>query len=641
MKKSLLFGILLSLLVFIIFSPNIFSEFTNWDDDGHLLSNLQIRSLDPQNIFKIFTSTVNHIYIPLTTISYAIEYHFFQYTPWVYHLNNVLLHVCVCALVMMFIQKLGFSARVAFFSALLFGIHPMRVESVAWITERKDVLYSVFYMLSLIRYVEYVKENSTKKYVFSFIFGLLSMLAKPMALSLPLVMGLCDWFLGREKSKKMIVDKIPFFLMVGTVAFVSYVSHARIPQSAIAEGSWLWLWSSIFYVYKFFIPFHLTPLYPIPEGLTQIILAYAGALAVFSSLIIFRKNKLFIFAYLFYFSSLFFIFRYDIGSDTHFVADRFMYLPSLGFCLGVGFLFDQGLQSKNKILIMIVGILLLGGLSIYTFVLSGIWKNSETLWTHIIKYNPKVALAYTNRGVYYQGKEEFDLALKDFDRALEIDANHYQTLIDRGVIYFDRKEYASALEDFHKALTINPKAFRAYNNRGLVFKNQKKFSEALLDFNRAIELRPDYMVYKNRGEVFSQIEQYDKALQDYKESIRLNPEFGMAYMRRGDVFMLLKRPQEALRDYSKGIELDPTVAEAYNNRGSAYCQLFRFDEALADYNQAIALVSDNLGFYFNRAVCLKILGRNKESYHEFMDIIEKGYQFDKPTREEIEKLNDE
>src|SRR3989338_6618178 len=190
------------ILVIFAYSPSLRNQFVNWDDDAHFLANPFVQSF---NLQEIFTTTVNGIYIPLTSLSFALEYHFFKAAPFIYHLDNLLLHLAVTVMVFLFCLRGGSSLPAAGEAALIFGPHPVHVESVAWVTERKDVLYALFYMAALLSYTRHIqllqdKTGRKKRWPFiaTVIFGFLSVLAKPMALSLPFILFLLDWFSRRK-----------------------------------------------------------------------------------------------------------------------------------------------------------------------------------------------------------------------------------------------------------------------------------------------------------------------------------------------------------------------------------------------------------------------------------------------------------
>ena len=262
--QKMYLGIVL-LATFVCMSPSLKNEFVSNDDNLHVYDNPAIRALDANHLEQIFTRLFNPTYVPLTALSFAVEYHFVKYHPFLYHLDNLLLHLAVTALVFYFALQIGLPSGAALVGALLFGIHPMRVESVAWVTERKDVLYSFFYMLAICCYWEYLKKKSVRLYVATIVFGLLSILSKSMALSLPLVMLLCDWMQKRKFDKWMILDKIPHFVYIIPLAMVTYLANARNPIQHGAEAFLLWIWCFVFYFYKFLFPTDLVIFYRFPK----------------------------------------------------------------------------------------------------------------------------------------------------------------------------------------------------------------------------------------------------------------------------------------------------------------------------------------------------------------------------------------
>ena len=272
---NVILPVLIAGIVFAAFSPALKNDFVFWDDDVQLYENITVRSLDSEHIWDIFKSTVNKIYIPLTVLSYAVEYHFSGYDPFIYHLDNMLLHLAVVTMVFWLGLRLGLSSTGSGVAALLFGIHPMHVESVAWVTERKDVLYSFFYLAALLSYSRYLAFTGSSPaiqvekpcwfLILTVFFGILSMLAKPMALSLPLILLLMDWFHGRKILRDVFLEKIPLCAIIAGITLVSYVGHVRIPGKSLAEGAMIWVWTFVFYVRQFLFPFILVPIYQLPK----------------------------------------------------------------------------------------------------------------------------------------------------------------------------------------------------------------------------------------------------------------------------------------------------------------------------------------------------------------------------------------
>jgi hypothetical protein len=493
-----LFTILLA--TFLIYTPTLKNNFVNLDDNSHLLDNYSIRALDVPHVQQIFTTTVDKVYAPLTFLSFAVEYHFFKYTPFIYHWNNLLLHLAVTSLVFYFALQLGLPLRAALIGGLLFGIHPMHVESVAWVTERKDVLYAFFYMLSLCCYVHYLSTRDRAVYFATIAFGILSILAKPMALSLPLIMLVCDWLTKRKIDRWMIIDKIPHFIYIVAIAWITYSLNARVPGHDVHSGVAIWIWTCVFYIHKFFLPLVLVPMYALPQPISLANPHYWGALVLFTSLIgiliVLRKERWVWFTALFYFFSMFFLFRYDNAVDKNIVADRFIYLPCLGICFLIGYALDRlflkigdNKKSNTNILsfVLIVMALFLGG---KTFVQTQIWRASIPFWNHELKYYPDNALAYGNRGEAYSDIGKMDLAMADFNQSLKVDPTYAESYNSRGQVYGMSGKIDAALADFRKTIELQPHFDEAYNNIGIIYAMQKDMKQAAAFFKKALEIDP-------------------------------------------------------------------------------------------------------------------------------------------------------
>jgi len=524
------------------YSSCLDNGFTNLDDPSHLLGNSLVRSLDKENILEIFKQQVNRTYIPLTTLSYALEYHFFRYEPFIYHWDNLFLHLFVVAMVYVFALRLGFSCFSAGISALFFGIHPMHVESVAWVTERKDVLYSCFYMLSLIFYFRYVQEEKKGLFGLTFLFGLLSILAKPMALSLPLILFACDWFLKRRLTIKTVVEKGILALAIVPMAFITYINNSLVvtASSDHLKAILIFSWKTAFYIQKFIWPVHLSPRYLFPEPVSFANLNY---LFSFCFVLIFlliiwklRKNRLFIFSFLFFFASIFFLLQgTDHYADMPPVADRFMYLPSLGFCLLFGKLVEEGMKkSKHKKLVKfsctMLGVLLIISLCWKTFFQCNVWQNSVSLWTKIIEQDPGNAQAYSARGVAY-AKEGL---------------------------------YAASLKDSSYAAKLRPDRYKAYANRGYVFLNTGKYVEALNDYNRAVNIlnvlmRKDMVEF----EEYRRKNQVKKALYYYRHFRYKKKDLAHAYYNRAVVYDYRGEYKKALGDALRAKDFGKTNLDGY------------------------------------------------------------------------------
>ena len=608
---KLLAIITIVVVTFLAFRPALNNGFTSWDDTAYVNANPSIKGLSFKHIQTIFTTTVLYVYTPLTSLFFAIEYFFAHDQPFLYHLDNVLLHLAVTVLIFVFAQRLGLNVLAAFLAALLFGIHPVHVESVAWVSERKDVLYSLFYMLAILQYWQYVEQRKRADYWGSIIFCFLSMLAKPMALSLPLILLLIDWMKGRTIDKKIFFEKLPHVLIIIPIALITYIEHLRIPTAPLTEAILTWIWTATFYIDKFFLPVDLIPVYSLPQPISLTNIAYLNSFVWLTLIVLLsirlRKNRWFIFAIMFYVLSMFFLFRVDQVMDKNVVADRFMYLPSLGFCLWFGMAVEQLLSKLRERKLFVEGGLVLAVIFLLlgwrTHQQTQIWKDSLTLWNYVIEHNPSAHVAYINRSNEYVARQQYDLALKDINSALSLNARYDLAEHNKGRVFEEMGNKGLALAQYNKAIDVNPDQGLSYNNRGIIYLEQNQYDLALSDFNQAIAITPATAIYyTNRASAYLKLKKYEEALNDLNQAIYLNPFYALAYCNRGVWHLEHDHDELALNDFNQALKLDPHLAKAYNNRGNFYLKMQNNKQALADYDQAIAL-DQRLGeAYFNRGI---------------------------------------
>lgn len=636
-------------VTFLVFSGCLGNQFTNWDDGVLLTDNHEVQEPGWQNLAKIFTKNYVGTYIPLTVLSFKIEYLFFQGLTFVYYLNNLLLHLAVVACVFMLGQRFGLSVLAASCSALLFGIHPMHVESVAWVSQRKDLLCSFFYLLALLKYLDFVAEKKAKAYLWALFFGFCSILAKPMAYSLPFILFLCDWWRGRNIGWRVFAEKLSFVFVIGLVSLVTYSSN----PPAVTVGFWQYVlvcvWVFIFHLQKFFFPHPLLAVYEVPQPLNFMNLEYVFAGFVFAGLagamFLLRKNRWFLLAVFFYFFSNFMIIAragWEFGNNTV-VADRFMYMPSLGFCFALGglvcFLYERVKKHGHffRFVYLSASVVFFLILCVRSVDQIGVWKNSITLWSHVLFYYPQETIALQNRaggyveqGAYLLAKrdldqaialtpnkgrlyyaradlfektDDFSNALTDLNRAQQLDPQDANIYFLRAKIYQSLGQFANALKDYNIAVEKGPEFDRAFYNRGIIFDQMGKPQLALADYARVILLNPRHQkVYNNRAVLYIGQKEYQKARMDLLKAVKLDPQNSSAYGNLGVVAFLENDYERAFVYFEKAILLDPQFSQAYVSRAIIYAMAKKNDLALADLNRAILLDAKNANAYFNRAL---------------------------------------
>jgi len=559
-------------LTFIVFFPTLNNALTNWDDPHYLNDNPLIRKLNAENIKRIFTEVFFGNYQPLHIFSYAIEYHFYKLNPAGYHTTSVLMHLVVTALVYRFIFLMSGNTSIALITALLFGIHPLHVESVAWAAERKDLLYAMFFLGSLNLYLRYIQSNQKIKYIiFAFLFFLLSILSKAMASSLPPVLILIDFYFGRKFSWKLVAEKIPFFALALLFGFVAANTATTTGQVSLHvfnlfERILFANLNLLTYTAKLILPVQLSAFYPYPARIDGHLpyYCYVAPFVVLGILVLIirsmRKTKVILFGAGFFVACIFLVLQlFPVGPTI--ISERYTYISSIGFFFIVAWSIHELVlkRPKTKTVVYVALAAYCLFLSATTYARCDVWKDSITLWSNVLEQFPNVGVALNNRGNIY-GKEKGDL-----DRALA---------------------------DFNRSIQFDPLYENAYVNRGIVYCIRGKFDLAIPDFDKALQLKPDYFDAKyNRGIAYTQTNQLEKAIADFTELESANKNDERILMSRGRAYAIAKKYDEALRDFNRAIELNPEYAEAYYNRASALYNKGMFKEAYAD-----VLESANLGY---------------------------------------------
>ncbi len=533
MALNIRLGLLLFFCVFLCFSPALKGDFLNWDDNTHLLENAATKGFSVEHLHMAFTQTIGRVYIPLTTLSFTVERSLFGDNPFVFHFDNVLLHAFNSCLVMALACRLGLNVPVAFFAALLFALHPMKVESVAWITERKDLLCAFFYFLSILFFDRYLKKQQGKILAISVGCGVLAILAKPMAISLPLVLGVWMWFqktttlsfpnvfIGNpDKVNKGALCLLPFFAYTLIIGWVTYHLHIRNPIEDVGHAVLVWLWCLAFYLQKFILPLHLNPLYEIPKPIGLTLPYLAAIVTVVVTILIFFKarSRWLIFAIAFYVCAIFFLLRFDTRADIHPVADRFLYIPGVGLFLGV----SQWLYARWPKVFLKGALCVCLCFGAQSFYLSGQWQNSLNFWNYVLACNPQQMLAYNNRAALEYNKGQYEQAVADTTKVLRFVESrrldpHVDMLqvkvtgpdgkemmvnkiwhLDEGDIHFERsasylqlKRWRDVIDDLNVTIAMYPAYASAYYRRGFSYTQLGDFIKAKQDFQYALMLDPN------------------------------------------------------------------------------------------------------------------------------------------------------
>ena len=564
----------------IAFSPMLKNEFTNWDDEYYVIQNTLLRGPDWAGIFS---KPVVSNYHPITVATLAFNYSMTQLDPSSYLVTNLLLHLINAALVFYFIWLIsGKKIWVAAFSAIVFGIHPMHVESVAWVSERKDVLYTLFFLLSLIQYWRFLNDGKNKNLIYCFLFFALSILSKPAAIILPFVLLALDYWYGRKFNQRVLLEKIPFLLVSIVFAVLTFNIQSK---TAIASLDFYPLWtrfffatySSMMYLVRFFVPyplsafhsFPLTTTMPLPMWLSPLFMLALLALVWYK-----RKNKLLVFSFFFFMINVVLVLQFvSIGGTL--LSERYTYVPYIGIAFLIGMLLDRYSVSMNKLFVWGIPAAALLVFSIITFQRTKIWKNSETLWTDAIKHFPDAPVPRTNRANYListstgvkdkvRQNEMLKTALEDCNVALKTNANHAKGYENRQNIYLRLNRDSLALADANSLIRLEPRNRLGYYTKGSVYQRFNMPDSALASFNKCLEISPNTdFALNNRGSIlFNNYQKYNEALADFNRAIQINPS-GDYYLNRSYCYYRLGQIDKAKADVSVALQKNIPVPENY------------------------------------------------------------------------------
>jgi Flp pilus assembly protein TadD len=531
--------VIICLVTFISYIPSLFNQVDIWDDYYYLSIDSLIKSLSWGNIKDIFSTPYLANYQPLTILSYAFEYHFFKLTPWIYHFDNILIHLLNTALLFWFMQKLTSKPPIAFIAALLFGIHPLHVESVTWVSERKDVLYAFFFILGMLSYLKYKEVKEKKYYIFTLVLFVFSCLSKGMAVTFSAILILIDYLKDKDFKLKKLLDKIPFFIISIIFGIITIkvqkeggaVAFATNEAYTLADRFFFANYSLFFYLYKMFIPVHLSGLYPYPQNASvplpvmYYISPFVNALFFAAIIYSIRRSKKMIFGSLFFLISIFPVLQIlSIGAAIS--CDRYFYVSSIGLFYLAGSGFNSLYENKKyRSLIVTIGSVIIIVFGCLTFERAGIWKNCGTFWGNVAEEFPKLELPYFNRAAYYYTNKNYDAALSDFSKALEIYPDYKEALQWRADIYIKKLQYKLAAEDLLRLTKLDPKNFDNYSKLGELYGRYMNDPEKSLSFLlKAFDLKPDNAgTLSDLGVVYGMKGDYKQALLYFKKATDINP----------------------------------------------------------------------------------------------------------------------
>ncbi len=590
-----------ALFTFLSFSPALKNNFVNWDDNAYVFENPHLNKPLPKAISYFFGP---HYfignYIPLTMATYALEYHAAGLRPALYHKVNVLIHLANVLLVFWLIYLLsGKKPLVAALVSLFFGIHPLHVESVVWIAELKDVLYSFFFIAGLIAYYYYSEkrknilsaENSIAKkniwlpFVLSLVFFLLSALSKPAALVFPVVLLLLDFYTQRP-LKQIWIEKLPFFLVsiVFGVIAIQAQKEGYLLHNYYTIGQKLLFASHSFlnYLVKLFLPINLSIFYPYPPVVNGVLpsayyFAPAGVILLFYGVYkTLKHSRLIAFGFLFFLVNVLLVLQLISIGDA-IMADRYTYIPYIGLFFIAAMGFERLYNSKKHHLKtyrpLAIGtvVALAVTYSYLTHERCKVWKNDDTIATDLLNKFPDDWLALNNKGFILQEQRQYQEAIKLFTKAIEAKPDYVRAYINMINSYLSMNDMESAMHTIDTALKHAPKDFNLLNKKGYFLATQQKYKEAIPLYKKAIQHEKKYMnAYINMAEAYYKLEDYNSAVKILDAGLKQEPDNYILLNNKGYILFVQGNYTQAIPYYKASLEIKPDYGTASVNLADCY-----------------------------------------------------------------------
>ena len=607
--------VLLAVAVFAVFGQTRHHEFVNLDDEDYVYENPEVlRGLTWQGIPWAFTHCYASNWFPMTWMSHMVDCQLYGLDPGGHHLTSVLLHAATSILLFLVLRQMTGSLWPSAFVAAVFAIHPLRVESVAWVSERKDVLSGLFFMLTLAAYVRYARAAfSLGRYLMVALGFAIGLMSKPMLVTLPFVLLLLDYWPLRRMSptahrpvlaalRPLVVEKIPLFglsiascamtihAQAETLATISDVPVAyRIGNAAV---------SYIVYLGQMVFPVRLAPFYPLfADGLPVWKVGLALVLLVGISVGVFllrRKRPWLLVGWLWYLGMLApVIGLLQVGNQAH--ADRYTYLPQIGIYLLVAWVARDAFSSRRwgRLILGAASLSVIAALMACATIQTSYWRNSMSLWTHTLSCTSRNYAAYNNLGIVFFQRGQAAQAIDEYQKALEIKPDFLEARHNLANASASLGRSAEAIEQYQKALEINPDDAAAHNSLGTVLLQQGRPADAIAQYQQALRINPDYAeAHYNLGNALVSRGRLDDAIDQYQQAVRIRPDYADAQGNLGHALLRAGNVEEAIGHLREALRLMPDSVVAHYNLGNALLQSGRAPEAINQYEQALRINPD-------------------------------------------------
>jgi protein O-mannosyl-transferase len=634
---------LLLLAVAVVFGQTVRHGFINYDDNTYVSENQPVLGgLTARGIAWACTTTHGANWHPITWLSHMLDCQLYGPHAGRHHLTNLVLHALNGILLFIVLWRMTGVLWPAALVAALFAIHPLRVQSVAWVAERKDLLSGLFFLLTLAAYVAYARRPfSLVRYLSVVVLFALGLLAKPTLVTLPFLLLLLDyWPLGRMDRlsasaaktrlacpRPLLVEKVPLFGLTAISCVVTCLvqREALVGLKAVALPERLGnaLVSYVAYGAQLFCPVGLAVFYPhrVNRLPPEQILSALTVLAVVSAVaIVWCRRRPYLFVGWFWYLGMLVPMIGLVQAGAMARADRYTYLSQIGLCIAVVWMAAEATAAwpRRRWMCSVASLLVLAGLMVGAWRQASYWVDSETLWKHTLACTSDNYLAHNNLGTALASERRLDEAIDNFRRALEIDPFYAMAHNNLGIALRRQGKKAEALAHFYQAVEADPNHADAQDNLGLAWQAQGRTDEAIAQFRRAAEIEPDTARYHGHlGDALAGSGHPGEAIAQYQRALEITPEdetvrFGLAVALHQQ-----GRIDEALAQFREVLRAKPDDADARFNLATILANRGQVPEAIAEYEKALAARPDYPQLHHFLGIVLQRAGRNDDALREY------------------------
>jgi tetratricopeptide (TPR) repeat protein len=602
LSREWLLGLLLVLAVILAYLPVWHAGFI-WDDDVMVTANPCIAG--PLGLKEIWTTSAADI-CPLTLTTFWVEHALWGSAPLPYHLVNVLMHGACAILLWQVLRSLQVPG--AWLGAALWALHPVQVESVAWVVEMKNTESALFFLLTILFFVRGLRNRGGWNYVLTLLFGALAMASKSSTVVLPVALCLCTWWMEGWWQWRNLIKIGPIFLMSIAASALSIWTQG-LPLAADTDSQWVRTWPQRlvtagdvvwFYLGKLLWPHPLITIYPrwqIDAGQWVSYLPLLAVIVVLFILWLKRESwsRPWFFVSAYFLAALLPVLGLVDNTFCRFsfVADHFQYLADMGplALAGAGMVrLADFVIPKTPWLQSILGAGLLLILGLLSWQRVWAYESEEALWTDTLTKNPNCWVGHDNLGSVLLQQGQIDEAMAQYNKALKINSNDTNAHYNLGNSLFQKGQLDEAMVEFEKALKINPNYVEAHTNLGNALFQKGQVDEAMVEFEKALKINPNYVeAHTNLGNALFQKGQVDEAIAEHQKALGINPNFANAHNSLGAALARKGHLDEAIEQYQKALKINPNFIEPRYNLGNALFQKGQLDEAIVQFQEVVRL----------------------------------------------------